>query len=103
MHVDPYDHPEQPISAVDPLSHHRTDIDRLDRVIVALLAERLRLGFALGELKRAQELPLRCDNREDEVLSAVRHAAQGCLSPEAVVRIFNAVIAETRAIQEEQR
>ncbi|MDE3156883.1 MAG: chorismate mutase [Acidobacteriota bacterium] len=100
--MDPYEHPESPSAPADLLRHHRTDIDRVDRVIVALLAERLRLGLALGDVKRTHGLPVQSTGREEEVLASVRTAAcaYGWLPPEAVERIFSAVIAETRAVQE---
>jgi chorismate mutase len=97
--VDPFD---IDLTPTDAFGDHRARIDRLDRVIVALLAERMRLGLALGELKRTFGLPVRCSLREQDVLERVRGAAGGWLSPDAAERIFSAVIAETRAIQEEQ-
>ena len=78
---------------------HRGDIDRIDRTIVALLAERMRLGLAVGEIKRALDRPFRSPAREAEVLARVRHAASGALSPESAERIFVAIIEETSARQ----
>ena len=82
---------------------HRRHIDRIDRTIVALIAERMRLGLALGAIKRAHDQPLRSPVREAEVLARVREAAAGVLSPTAVERIFSAIIAETTACQERDR
>ena len=45
-----------------------TYIDRIDRTIVALLAERLRLGQALGEIKRELHRPIRSREREAQVI-----------------------------------
>ena len=85
---------------METLAHHRGCIDRIDRTIVALLAERVRLGMALGDLKRELRLPLRSDAREAEVLTRVRAAAGGPLSSQSAMRIFSAIIAETSAAQE---
>jgi chorismate mutase len=85
---------------IETLAHHRGCIDRIDRTIVALLAERVRLGLALGDLKRELRLPLRSDAREAEVLTRVGDAAGGPLSSRSAVRIFSAIIAETSAAQE---
>lgn len=82
---------------------HRRDIDRIDRTIVALLGERIRIGRTLGEIKRALDLPARSDAREAEVLERVRQAAAGPLSPRSAERIFTAIIAETVAAQEDDR
>ena len=82
------------------IDHHRQHIDRIDRTIVALLSERMRLGRALGEIKRAHAWPVRWSAREADVLARVRGAASGPLAPESAVRIFAAIIAETTAVQE---
>ena len=85
--------------AEDPLRDHRRDIDRIDRTIVALLAERMRIGVAAGRVKLALDRPVRSMTREAEVLSRVRDAAAGPLSPESAERIFHAIIEETAACQ----
>jgi chorismate mutase len=82
------------------LAQHRGCIDRIDKTIVALLTERIRLGMALGALKRDLRLPSRSEAREAEVLTRVRQAAVGPLSATAAERIFNTIIAETSAAQE---
>ena len=84
----------------DPMTLHRRHIDRIDRTIVALIAERMRLGLALGAIKRARHQPVRSAVREAEVMARVREAADGLLPASAVERIFNAIIAETTASQE---
>jgi chorismate mutase len=83
------------------VAEHRRDIDRIDRTIVALLGERIRLGRTLGEIKRELDLPARSDVREAEVLERVRQAAAGPLSPQSAERIFTTIIAETVAAQED--
>lgn len=87
-------------SGEDAIDVHRRDIDRIDRTIVALLAERVRLGIALGEIKRAFDRPTRSSAREAEVLARVRQAAAGPLSPTSAERIFHTIIEETTACQE---
>ena len=83
----------------DPVTVYRGDIDRIDRTIVALLAERMSLGLAVGAIKRALDRPFRSPAREAEVLARVRHAATGALSPESAERIFHAINEETSACQ----
>jgi chorismate mutase len=85
---------------LETLVQHRGCIDRIDKTIVALLAERIRLGLVLGELKRELRLPTRSESREAEVLTHVRQAAAGPLSWQAVERIFSTIIAETTAVQD---
>jgi chorismate mutase len=88
---------ESPAEALD---RHRGFIDRIDRTIVALLAERMRLGLALAAVKRAREHPLRSPEREADVIARVRDAAAGPLSPASAERIFSTIIDETAACQE---
>ncbi len=81
------------------LDDQRRYIDRIDRTIVALLVERLRLGQAAGEIKRELQRPIRSKEREAQVLDHVRRAAVGPLSPASAERIFTAIIAETNKAQ----
>jgi chorismate mutase len=83
----------------DVMRQQRAYIDRVDRTIVALLRERMRLGLAVGERKRACDIPVRIEAREREVIARVREAAGGPLSPESAARIFAVVIEETAAAQ----
>ncbi|MEZ5316230.1 MAG: chorismate mutase [Vicinamibacterales bacterium] len=89
--------------AGEAVSLHRRHIDRIDRTIVALLAERMRLGLALGAIKREHGWPTRSFAREAEVLALVRAAVAGPLSEASVERIFTAIIEETAARQEDGR
>jgi chorismate mutase len=82
------------------LAQHRGCIDRIDKTIIALLTERIRLGLALGDIKRDLRLPSRSETREAEVLMRVRQAASGPLSSKSAERIFSTIIAETSAAQE---
>jgi chorismate mutase / prephenate dehydratase len=84
------------------LDEQRRYIDRIDRTIVALLAERLRLGQAAGEIKRELHMPIRSREREAQVLDHVRRAATAPLSPASAERIFTAIIAETNRAQTER-
>ena len=79
---------------------HRQHIDRIDRTIVALLAERLRVALTLGEIKRARGWPVRSPEREAEVLARVRDAAARPLTPASAERIFSAIVAEMASRQE---
>ena len=85
------------------IESHRQRIDRIDKTIVALLAERMRIGRELGVIKRAHAWPTRSIPREAEVLASVRRAASGPLPPDSAARIFAAIIAETAAMQDAAR
>lgn len=79
----------------------RQRIDRVDRTIVALLHERVRLGVEVGRLKRQQRQPVRAVERERDVLTAVRSAARQPLTADGAERIFSVIIEETAAAQGE--
>ena len=83
----------------DPLEQHRKYIDRIDKTIVALLIERMRLGLAAGDLKTARHWPVRSPKREAEILARVRTASGGPLSAASAERIFTLIIEETSAVQ----
>ena len=58
------------------LARGRTEIERLDKAIVGLLAERVAIGRRIGELKRAAGLPVLNPSREAEVIRAVADMAR---------------------------
>ena len=84
---------------VNALEERRRNIDRIDKTIVALLAERMRQGLAVGDLKRKQRWPTRSPEREAEVLAQVRGAVAGPLTATSAERIFALIIEETTAVQ----
>ncbi|MBL8863182.1 MAG: bifunctional 3-deoxy-7-phosphoheptulonate synthase/chorismate mutase [Planctomycetes bacterium] len=62
---------------MDPLSQPRADIDRLDRELVRLLAERLEAVRAIGSAKgRDPSAPLRDEERERALFAAWARAAE---------------------------
>ena len=83
----------------DSIDDHRRHIDRIDKTIVALLTERMRLGLAVGGFKAARHWPVRSPEREAEVMAHVREAAGGPLSASSAERIFEVIIEETSAVQ----
>lgn len=83
------------------LDEYRRDIDRIDKTIVALLSERMRVGRTVGRIKRELQRPLRSVEREAQVLAQVRDAAAGPLSPASAERIFSTIIAESVQAQGE--
>jgi chorismate mutase len=91
-------HEGQP--AADPLRQCRQDIDRIDRVLAALLGERARLALNAGRLKLAAGEPLTSPGRERAVLAHVSGLPAAPLEPDGLVRIFQAIIDETRGAEE---
>lgn len=83
------------------LGELRTEIDRIDAEMLALLHRRARLAMQVGEVKRAGGLPVYDPSREAEILAratieTVARGAAGALDAAAVRRIFRRIIRETR-------
>lgn len=57
------------------LEEHRRAVDRIDREILALLGERLRVARAIGEAKLKSGAPVYAPQREDQLLRAITEAA----------------------------
>lgn len=85
------------------LARSRSEIERVDRAIVTLLAERVAIGRRIGELKRAAGLPVLNPSREAEVIRAVTDMARDAGLPvEPVREIFWRVVGLSRQAQEER-
>lgn len=82
-----------------PLRELRDEIDTIDRNIVELLAQRLRLVMRVGEYKRANGLAIYDAERERDLLARVANAAPSPLEPAMAQRIFQCVIQESRELE----
>ncbi|MEY4544047.1 MAG: hypothetical protein RL685_242 [Pseudomonadota bacterium] len=77
----------------------RDAIDEIDRNIVELLAQRLRLVMKVGDYKRANGLAVYDAERERDLLARVSNAAPSPLEPAMAQRIFQCVIQESRDLE----
>jgi chorismate mutase len=91
--------------ASDPLAQLaqcRTEIEAIDRHLIALLAARVVLGRKTAALKRAAGLPILDPQREAEVIRrAVTTAREHDLPEEAVREVFWKVVGLSRRVQED--
>lgn len=78
----------------------RRQIDRLDEQILDLLNRRARIVLELAEEKRRRGLPVLDPEREAQVVARLQGRNRGPLSDEALRRIYRAVMAEMRALQD---
>jgi chorismate mutase-like protein len=78
----------------------RQSIDLLDRQLVELVAERLRLVMQVGEVKRQGGLEIYDPERERELLERVAEVAPAPLEPEMARRIFRCIIQESRNLEQ---
>jgi chorismate mutase len=91
-----------PEEALAELGKTRHEIERIDRELVALLAQRVALGKSTAALKRAAGLPILDPQREAEVIRrAVTTAREHDLPVEAVREVFWHVVGLSRRAQEE--
>ena len=74
----------------------RTHVDRIDGQLVRLLHRRAGLALKIGQVKRQRRRPVYDARREALVLRHVTTVDHGPLSPGAVRRIFQAILAECR-------
>jgi chorismate mutase len=83
------------------LEDWRKEIDSIDREIVRLVNRRAKIAREIGVLKAAAGLPVVDETREDEILRNAAARSKGILKREAIIRIFRALIRESRNIQTE--
>ena len=77
----------------------RSRIDRLDRQLLRLLNQRAQLAVRVGALKRQRRQPMYDPEREQLVLRQVTHANHGPFSSRALLRIFHAILRESRRLE----
>jgi len=77
----------------------RERIDALDRIIIHLLNERAICAAAIGDIKKKLGIPVYVPSREEEVLRNVVKHNPGPLSHEAVRRLYERIIDETRSLE----
>jgi len=78
----------------------RQSIDQLDRQLLELIAERLRLVMQVGEVKRGLGLDVYDPAREKDLLERVAAAAPAPLTAAMAQRIFRCVIEESRGLEQ---
>ena len=81
------------------IEYWRNEIDEVDAQLLRLLNMRARLALKVGALKKAKQLPFCDPDREEYVLTRLRHLNTGPLDDRAVYKVFRRVIRESRRIQ----
>jgi chorismate mutase len=84
---------------LDPMDRLRQSIDAIDKEMVRLLNERAGCAIALGRIKKDRGLPIYQPAREEEVLGNVQRENVGPLESEALRRLFERIIDESRRIE----
>lgn len=93
--------PSQAVSKED-LGPLRQQIDKLDQELVKIFNERSHVANKIGHVKQQLGLPVYDPAREKEVLENVIRANPGPLPPDAIQRLFERVIDETRSLERQK-
>lgn len=85
------------------LSAKRQQIDALDQTIAELLKNRLELAKEIGGLKAKRQIPVKDGAREQIVLDHVRSVVEDPTLAEAVVRVYERLLHESREVQDKPK
>lgn len=80
----------------------RARIDALDDQILSLLNQRARLALGIADEKRRRSLMVSDPARERQVIERLSAQNQGPLPAPSLERIYHAIMAEMRRLQETQ-
>jgi chorismate mutase len=84
------------------LASSRQRIDHIDDQIVKLLNERATVVREVGIVKMRFHAPATAPGREEQVLGRVSDQARAPLTPEAVRKIYQTVLAEMSAMEDRE-
>ncbi len=83
------------------LSNIRSFIDKIDTRIIELLQERAGLAQETGMVKKELGIPIQDPAREGKIRKKLAGGAKGPMDADALVRIYEVIMAESRRLQEE--
>ncbi|HEX9615451.1 MAG TPA: chorismate mutase [Bacteroidota bacterium] len=83
----------------DALETWRRKIDSIDLELVKLLNERAHYAEEIGKIKNSLGLPAYSPEREEEVMNNVKQSNPGPLSLQALRRLFERIIDESRSVE----
>jgi chorismate mutase len=81
------------------IDHIRKEIDRLDNELLRIFNERAALALQIGEIKKQKGLPVYDPDREKRIFGRMQAANPGPLEDNAIVRLFERVIDESRRLE----
>jgi chorismate mutase len=79
----------------------RGRIDSIDDELLKLFNERAKLVLEIGRMKKDQGLPIHIPSREEQIITRVLQENPGPLSPTSIARLYQQLIQEFRAFEEE--
>ena len=81
------------------IDDYRQEIDRLDRELLRIFNARAALALEIGEIKKQRGLPVYDPDRERRIFEAMTAANPGPLEDDAIIRLFERVIDESRRLE----
>jgi len=81
------------------IDDYRQEIDRLDRELLRIFNERAALALHIGEIKKERGLAVYDPDRERRIFEAMKAANPGPLEDDAIIRLFERVIDESRRLE----
>ncbi|MGA7827333.1 MAG: chorismate mutase [Geobacteraceae bacterium] len=77
----------------------RCEIDRLDSELLRIFNQRAQLALKIGEIKKTTGLPIFDPGREKRIFQKMKNENPGPLDDQAIVRLFERVIDESRRLE----
>jgi chorismate mutase len=90
------------VRMADKIEKIRKQIDRIDLVIITVLAERMSLMPEIAEYKKEHNIPVFQEKREQDIIKRLRNIARDYeLNEDFVEEIFLSILNEAKRIQHE--
>jgi chorismate mutase len=77
----------------------RNGIDRFDDELLRIFNQRAALALKIGEIKKRSGLPVYDPDREKNIFRRMKQENPGPLDDQAIVRLFERVIDESRRLE----
>jgi chorismate mutase len=77
----------------------RQEIDRIDSELLRIFNRRAALALEIGEIKKGLGLPVYDPAREKRIFNRMKEENPGPLDEDAIVRLFERVIDESRRLE----
>ncbi|MCA9732612.1 MAG: chorismate mutase [Deferribacteres bacterium] len=81
------------------IAEWRKKIDAVDAELLKLLNQRAGYTVEIGHIKRQHDMPIYDPAREKKILQALAEKNPGPLSEEAIQRLFERIIDESRLLE----
>ena len=81
------------------IDDYRKEINRLDSELLRIFNERAALALKIGEIKKQQGIPVYDPEREKKIFETMSSANPGPLENDAITRLFERVIDESRRLE----